>query len=66
MKMTSNSKKRTRREVLKKAGTTSAFVIPTVLTLKLADAQVAASGPVLYDPLGKPDETNTCTNQDQI
>ncbi len=65
MKMTTNSKKRTRREVLKKAGTTSAFVIPTVLTLKLADAQVAASRP-LYDPQVKPNKTNTCSTEDQI
>jgi len=42
----SNEKRKSRREVLKK----SAFIVPTMMTLQLAEAQVAASGqPSLLD-----------------
>ena len=65
--MSTNQKKRTRREVLKKAGVTSAFVIPTVVTFNVAEAQTRVSrqpGPQLYDPESKPDETNCCRDEE--
>lgn len=64
--MSTNQKKRTRREVLKKVGVTSAFVIPTVVSFNVKDVQAAVSqqaGPQLYDPESKPDESNCCRDE---
>ena len=51
-KKSSNKKKRSRREMLKKVGKVSAFVVPTIASFKVADLAVAGSGAT---PPGRPD-----------
>ncbi|MHB9030795.1 MAG: hypothetical protein ACYC9O_18660 [Candidatus Latescibacterota bacterium] len=40
----SEEKMQSRRDILKKAGKTSAFVLPTIATFAMTDLKVAASG----------------------
>ena len=47
----------TRRDVLKKAGTATAFIVPTIASFKIADLAVAGSGgapPSIPDGLPNP------------
>jgi len=43
-KKSSNKKKRSRREMLKKVGKVSAFAVPTIVTFKVDELVVAGSG----------------------
>ena len=51
-KKTSKKKSRSRREMLKKVGKVSAFAVPTIVSLKVADLAVAGSGGLPPRPPG--------------